>query len=279
MKNDGLLWTIGGLACLLLLGLVLGWAFMFVTVSPGNVGLVSSFGSYDKNTLEPGAHVVWPWKMMKEVSVQTKQDEDDATAPTKEGLTVVVKATLLYRLSPESAVPVYSQVGKDYENIVVKPAFKSALRGATAHYDAKDLYTAKRDEIEGVLLEAVRHSLKDHGIVAEAVLLRDVAVPDAVKDRVNAKVAAEQDAQRMEYVLKQKRLEADAKVIEAKGIADAQQIIKKDLDDNYLKYLWIEALKESAKHNNATIYIPTGTDGMPMFTSPGHRPAKHEEQK
>jgi hypothetical protein len=91
---------------------------------------------------------------------------------------------------------------------------------------------------------------------------------------VEAKVAAEQDAQRMEFVLKKESQEAERKRLEAKGIADAQAIIKKDLDPHYLTYLWIEALKEGAKHNNAVIYIPTGTDGMPMFKKKKRRESK-----
>ncbi len=119
--------------------------------------------------------------------------------------------------------------------------------------------------IEDDLLKIVQSMVADRGFVIEAVRLRDVALPSVLSNRITDKLAAEQEAQAMTYVLQKAEQEARRKKVEAQGIADAQQIIKKDLDPHYLSYLWIEALKESAKHNNATIYIPTGVDGMPMF--------------
>lgn len=143
--------------------------------------------------------------------------------------------------------------------------FKNVVRDVCAKHPPEALYSNQRQSIEAEITARTQAELEPRGISVEAVMILDPVMPDVVVARIQAKVGAEQDAQRMEFVLKQKELEAKAKVAEAKGIAEAQQIIKKDLDDNYLRYLWIEALKESAKHNNATIYIPTGGDGMPMF--------------
>jgi hypothetical protein len=64
-------------------------------------------------------------------------------------------------------------------------------------------------------------------------------------------------------------LEAESKVIQAKGIAEAQTIIKKDLTDEYIRYLWVMALKE---HQGAIIYVPTGQDGLPFFHQTQHAP-------
>jgi regulator of protease activity HflC (stomatin/prohibitin superfamily) len=241
------------------------WFFCFTQIPAGHVGLVTTFGSLSENVLDEGLHFVAPWKGVYKFSLQTQEDSDKAQAPTKEGLSVNLEATLLYRVQKSSAADIYRTVGPTFKKILVESQFKSALRGATTHYEAKDLYTANREKIEEAILEAVKHSLAERGVLAEKVLLRNVEVPQAVKEMVEAKVAAEQDAQRMEFVLKKESQEAERKRLEAKGIADAQAIIKKDLDPHYLTYLWIEALKEGAKHNNAVIYIPTGTDGMPMF--------------
>jgi prohibitin 1 len=174
-----------------------------------------------------------------------------------------------------------SAVGENYEEVVVFPQFRSAVRSATTKYEAKDLYTVHREQVEDDLAKAVRTALGLRGILVESVLLRDIQFPQAVKERIEAKLAAEQDAQRMQFVLQKEKQEAERKRVEAQGIADAQQIIKKDLSHEYLIYLWIEALKEGAKHNNAVIYVPTGTDGMPLFRGVdrprGDSPAKPPE--
>lgn len=114
------------------------------------------------------------------------------------------------------------------------------------------------------MLGRLQNELGPRGFVVEQVMIQDPKLPQVAKDRIEAKMGAEQDVQRMEYVLRQKRLEAEAKVVEAGGIAQAQAIIQKDLSREYLVYLWIMALKE---HTGSTIYVPTGSDGLPFFNA------------
>jgi regulator of protease activity HflC (stomatin/prohibitin superfamily) len=266
-NNVGCGWVVGaGVAVLLLIAVLVVAGPGTVSVDNGHVGVTSLFGEVDDRTLPPGLHFVHPFKHVRRMNVQTQKDEEPATVPTKSGLPVQMKATLLWHLDPVNAVKMVKEVGdKDYAERVVSPYFRNAVRDVTAEYPPEAFYTADRVAVEAKVTDRVRKELEPRGVVVESVMLLDPVLPAVVNDRIQAKVGAEQDAQRMEYVLRQKKLEADAKVVEAKGIADAQMIIKKDLDHNYLVYLWIEALKESAKHNNAVIYIPTGGDGMPLF--------------
>ncbi len=255
-----------GMVVFAVLLLVLGWMFCWVTIPKGHVGVLSWFGDVQDQTLPPGPHLVHPLKTSYRMNTQTQKDEEPAKVPTKNGLPVEMKATLLWHLDPSHAPGMAREVGdKDYADRVVSPYFKNAVRDVTAEFPPEALYTADRVQVESRVFDRVRKELEPRGIVVESVMLLDPVLPQVVQDRIQAKVGAEQDAQRMEYVLRQKKLEADARVAEAEGIAKAQTIIKKDLDENYLRYLWIEALKESAKHNNATIYVPTGHDGMPFF--------------
>ena len=145
---------------------------------------------------------------------------------------------------------------------VVSPYFKNAVRDVTAEFLPEAFYSAERGMIEHKISEKLRKEFELRGLVVESVMLLEPVLPELVRQRIEAKVGAEQDAARMEYVLKQKELEAKAKVAEAKGIAEAQTIIKKDLDDNYIRYLWVMALKE---HSGSIIYVPTGNDGLPFF--------------
>lgn len=271
-------------AVLGIVALVLGVTALFTlllsvvwSVPPGHVGVITSFGDVSPTPLSAGGpYLVRPWASVNRLSVQTEKNEEPATVPTKGGLSVQVKAYLLYRLNPAEAPRVIKEFGEKYEEKIIDLYFKNAVRDVCAEFAPEALYTVDRQTVENQILARVGKELGDRGFVCESVMLQDPILPAVVTGRVEAKVAAEQDALRMQSVFKQreqeamankrqKELEAEAKVIEAKGIADAQQIIKKDLDENYLKYLWIEALKESAKHNNATIYIPTGPDGMPVF--------------
>lgn len=231
-------------------------------VPAGHVGVVTTFGKVENDPLDSGLNFVAFWRKVHFMSIQTQEEKEVADTPTKEGLSVHLESSLLFSLRKDSAVKMYRDVGKDYTKVVLEPSFRSALRGATVKHASQDLYTASRSEIESELEKSLRTILDGYGINCERVLLRGMNLPPSVKEAIERKQAADQDSQQMEFVLKKAKQEADRKVIEAKGIADAQMIIKKDLDENYIRYLWVMALKE---HSGAVIYVPTGNDGLPFF--------------
>lgn len=261
--------------------LVCGGCCVVPSVEPGHVGVVKSFGDMSDNPFPAGGpYLVRPWASVIRVNVQTQKNDEELSIPTKGGLTVKMHAVLLYKVRPERAASLLRETANGkYEEVLVDPIFKSCVRDVCANHVPEDLYdgTARAD-IEYQILAKVQKELDPRGFACDAVMIQDPQLPGVVTERVQAKIAAEQDAIRMQSVYKQreqeamankrqKELEAEAKVIEAKGIADAQAIIQKDLSHEYLVYLWIEALRDCAKHNNATIYVPTGSDGMPMFQS------------
>lgn len=277
LSKDEKYWLVGGIVGGVFAILFFLFLFCLTKVEAGHVGVVSSFGSVQEEPLkEGGLYLVAPWKVVDKISSQTTRNEEPATVPTKGGLSVTLKAVLLYRVDPLQAPRLKREVGFDFEQKVIDPYFKNAVRDVCAEYDPEALYTAARNEVESKVFERISHELISRGIIVEEVMLQEPELPSVVKERIEAKIAAEQDALRMQSVFKQreqeamatkrqKELEADAKIAEAKGISEAQKIIKADLDDNYLRYLWIEALKESSKNHNTTIYVPTGIDGMPLF--------------
>ncbi len=254
--NLGIIAIIGLL--LLTCVLVIGYVSMISTVDSGSVGIMQTGGSVTNEVLQPGYNLVWPWRSITKLDCKTQKDEENAQVPTKGGMSVGIKAILLYHLDPTHAKDIVTTVGKDYSANIVTPQFQRCVRDVCGKYEAESLYNDDRAKVEAELLSRVTDELSKRGIIVEGVMLLDPVLPESVKQSISNRISAD-------FMLQQKTTEAKAKVIEAQGVADAQNIIKKDLDDNYLKYLWIEALKESAKHNNATIYIPTGHDGMPMF--------------
>jgi regulator of protease activity HflC (stomatin/prohibitin superfamily) len=262
---------------------VLFYLFCFVTIAPGHVGVKSWFGQLDPDALPAGPHIVNPLKLVKKVNVQTQKNEEPATVPTKNGLSVGLKATMLYHIRGEDAPKLFSEVSGLPEQIefkIIDPIFKNAVRDACAGFDPEALYTSEREKVEAKVMAQIEKELSPRGIVIESVMLLDPVLPDVVRHRIEQKVAAEQDAIRMQSVFTQRELEgkankrvmeleAESKVIQAKGIAEAQTIIKKDLTDEYIRYLWVMALKE---HQGAIIYVPTGQDGLPFFHQTQHAP-------
>lgn len=248
------------------------YLFSWVTIPKGHVGVVSWFGQIEEKTLDPGWKLVNPLKTVYRVDIRTQKNEEPAITPTKGGLSVSLKAVLLYHVDPEYAPKLLTEVSiTEFESRIVDPIFKNAVRDSTAEFEPEALYTSARQLVEEKVGSILRKELSKRGFVVESVMLQDPVLPDLVKTRIEQKVGAEQDVARMQFVLKQKQLEADAKVVEAQGIAKAQEIIKKDLDPLYLSYQFIEALKIMSEHKNLIYFVPVGSDGLPILKQVDHK--------
>jgi prohibitin 1 len=233
-------------------------------VPPGNVGVLVLLGKV-YGTIPEGVHLVNPLASMELMSVQTKEVFEHAEAPSREGLNVVLEVTCLYHLMPDKADQVYRSVGLNYENVVVKTQFRSAIRNNTVKHDSKALYTSGREVITNEIFSELVSDLKPRGIVVEAVLLRRIQLPQMVVEAINAKLAADQQAQQMQFVLAKESQEAERKRIEAQGIQDFQKIISQGLSDQLLRWKGIETTKALAESANTKIIIVGGKDGLPLI--------------
>lgn len=237
-------------------------------VPPGNVGVLVLFGKV-YGAIPEGLHFVNPLVSMQLMSVRTQEVFEHAEAPSKEGLNVVLEVSCLYHLIPEDAPRVYRQVGPRYQEIVVKPQFRSAIRGITVRHEAKDLYTSSREMITNEIYEDLAGDLRKRGVEVEKILLRRIQLPKAIEEAINAKLAADQEAQRMRFILDKEKQEAERKRIEAQGIQDFQRIVSQGISDQLLRWKGIEATEKLASSSNAKVVIVGGKDGLPLILNTG----------
>jgi prohibitin 1 len=233
-------------------------------VPPGNVGVLILFGKV-YGTISEGVHLVNPLATMELMSVRTKEVFEHAEAPSKEGLNVILEVSCLYHLKASEAANVYRQIGPNYEAVVVNPQFRAAIRGITVNHEAKDLYTSSRELIANEILKDLEDNLGKRGIIVETILLRKVDLPKLVVDAINAKLAADQQAQQMRFVLDKERQEAERKRIEAQGIQDFQRIISQGLSEQLLRWKGIETTRALAESPNSKTVIIGGRDGLPLI--------------
>lgn len=244
-------------------------------VSAGNTGVQSRFGKVYDEELSSGFHIQNPLVRVVEMTVRTvdytmsvtqgegeRVGPDAITALTKEGLNVDLDITVLYHLQEDKASDIYRDVGLQYDEVVLRPQIRSTIREIVALYSAKDIYSEKRSEASAQILTELKKKIDPRGIEVEDVLLRNVVLPDNLANSIEAKLQAEQDAERYEFLLQTEQKEAERKRVEAEGQRDAQQIINQSLTTRYLEYLYIESLKDRA----GTIYVPTNpSNGTPLF--------------
>jgi prohibitin 1 len=256
-----------GMLLLLVVGLIFA-SSATSCVKTGHVGVVSVFGRVTGTALSEGIHIVNPLSNVTELSIKTQEIKERANVPSKEGLIMGLEASILYHLDPAQAATVYQQVGPTFAEVLLIPNFRSAIRAITAGNTAASLYSDGREQIAQQILEDVRRQVAPRGIVVENVLLRDLQLPESLKHAIEAKQQAQQEAQRMEFVLQREKQEAERKRVEAAGIKDFQDIVSQGISDKLLQWKGIEATLELVKSQNAkVIIVGNSKNGLPLLYS------------
>jgi regulator of protease activity HflC (stomatin/prohibitin superfamily) len=238
----------------------------FTVIPAGNVGVVDFFGTVSEMTLKAGINPVNPLARVIKFSVQTQELKEVMDVPSKEGLTVQLEISLLFHLSPDKAAETYRTIGENYIEVIVEPQFRSVARGVTAGYDARALYTSEREMLAQQILRELESIVSPRGIEVEATPLRRVGLPAGLTQAIEEKLRAEQESQRMQFVLTKEKQEADRKRIEAQGISDFQNIVAKGISEQLLRWKGIEATQKLAESpNSKVVVIGAGKDGLPII--------------
>jgi regulator of protease activity HflC (stomatin/prohibitin superfamily) len=251
-----------------------------ITLIPaGHVGVKVLFGKVKPNIITEGLHIVNPLLSIKKMSIRTQEytmsiaeregkvrGDDSIAGLTKEGLSVLLDLTVWYRVVPEQAPNLYQKVGPDYEVIILRPTVRTAARNVIALYEAKDIYSEKRAEATMRLTTMMNEEIGGRGVEVEKVLIRNVTLPPQLTKAIEDKLAAEQQAQKMVFVLQKEQQEAQRKEIEAKGIAGAQRVIANSLTNAYLQWYYVNTMKDLVDApNNTTILMPFDQKIIPML--------------
>jgi regulator of protease activity HflC (stomatin/prohibitin superfamily) len=246
-----------------------------VQVEPGEVGVQKLFGKVNNNILESGLNIINPLVQVVMFDVRTenytmsavqdegsKQGDDAIRVLTADGLEVIIDLTVLYKVVPSEAPRILKEVGIDYRNVLVRPICRTKIRDNAVYYDAVSLYSTKRDEFQAKIFSTIESNFKERGLLLEQLLVRNITLPASVKATIESKINAEQDAQKMTFVLQKERQEAERKRVEAQGIADYQKILSTGLSDRLLQYEMIKAITNSP---NAKLIFMTNGKNLPML--------------
>ncbi len=250
----------------MVVALLIAFTQLFTVIPAGHVGVIDFFGNVSDNTLYPGVNFVNPIANVIKFDARTQELKEEMTVPSKEGLNVQLEISLLYSLSFENANKIYKTVGEDYVEKILIPQFRSVVRGVTARYEARALYTAEREKLAKQIEDELSQLVGPRGITLEAAPLRKITLPPGLTASIEEKLKSEQESQRMQFILERERQEAERKRIEAKGIADFQEIVSKGISEQLLKWKGIEATEKLANSPNSKIVvIGSGKDGLPII--------------
>lgn len=246
--------------------LLIAFAQIWTIIPAGNVGVIDFFGNVSDKTLLPGVSFVNPLAKVVKFDARTQEMKEVMDVPSKEGLSVQLEISLLYSLNKENANRIYKKVGEDYVEKIIVPNFRSVVRGVTSQFDAQALYTGEREKLQQMIRNDLKKVVGPWGINIESSPLRRITLPSRLTAAIEEKLKADQESQRMQFVLRKETQEAERKRIEAKGIADFQNIVSRDITDKLLKWKGIEATENLAKSKNAKIVvIGAGKNGLPLI--------------
>jgi prohibitin 1 len=237
------------------------------TIHQGNLGVERKFGKQSNEILNPGLYFYNPvWTSIIVLSLSLQNLEVKLALPSKEGLNVEAEISILYKLKEEKVPALLVEFGgsafEENEQRVVVNVFRSAAADVSARFLAKDMHSGKRSEIEAEILKAMREVLENKGFMIDRVLMKSIKLPPGLYAAIEDKLRAEQDAQRMEYVLQQEHREAERRKVEAAGVRDSQKILNQGLSKEIIMLRSIEAFRELAKSPNTKVIITDGKTPM-----------------
>ncbi len=268
-NRQGKLVTSGIIAFVVLLLVIIFSNATFMTIDAGFRGVLfrTFAGGLDKeNIYTPGFHVIAPWNTMHLYDVREKQIEESMMILSSNGLNIQVDVTVRVNPQYQKIGDLHEKFGQGYIKSLVSPEVRSSVRKIIGRFQPEELYSTRRDEVQELIQKDMEENLKANYVELRAVLIRDIQLPDKVRDAIEAKIEAEQSALKYEFILAQERKEAERKVIEAQAKADANQILNASLTDKILKDKGIEATLQLANSPNSKVVVVGGGDaGLPLI--------------
>lgn len=249
--------------------IIIGFLFSsIVEIDAGRIGIKKLFGKVQNDVLESGLHLINPLMEVLRLDVKTQnytmsglhdenqQAGDDAIRVlTSDGLEVTIDLTVLFRLNKSEGPRVVQEIGTDYVDKIVRPISRTKIRDNAVYYQAIELFSTKRDEFQQKIFKSIETDFAHRGLILEQLLVRNILLPQSVSASIEEKIRAEQEAQKMTYVLQKEKQEAERKRVEAQGIADYQKIINATLTEKQLQYEWIKAYQNLVTSGNSKVIL------------------------
>lgn len=266
----------------------------FVIINSGEIGILSTAGKYERDPLYPGFHLFIPviqkifivdtkvrvinYKSVEDIGASKDTGilvNSAITVLDARGLPVSIELTVQYKLMPDGAPATISTWGLSWEEKIVNPVVRDIVRNVVGNYSAEDLPT-KRNEIAVQIEQQIRKnidSLQNKPVQLLSVQLREIVLPDKIKEQIEKVQIAKQETQRVTNEVERAKQEAekakaiaqgeaDAKIIEATSTARANSLLSKSLSPQLIQLKQIEVqgkFNEALKVNtNAQIFLTPG---------------------
>lgn len=249
--------------------LVFLWPRIFVSIHPGELGvLYSRFfgGTVLDRTYQEGMHVIVPWNRLFVYDVRIQEETQVVEVLTLDGLTVSVHASLRYQIIRDRLPILHQQIGPDYKRKIILPIMTSAVRQTIGSYRPDALYSTAREEMQDNMLVDATEELGRIPIVIHGFVVKEIILPEPLRNSIVDKLVAEQKYLRYHYLLLEAKEEAKRKAIEGEAVRYYQSLVNENMTENFLRYEGIRATANLAASPNAkVVVVGSGKDGLPII--------------
>lgn len=256
-----------GIAALVLLYIIV--SSMIVTIEPGHKGVLFrplSTGIVKDKVYDQGFHLIMPWNTMYVYDVRIQEGFERMHVLSKNGLNISIDLSYRYQPITDKLGYLHDEIGMNYLEKIIIPEVRSATREVIGKYLPEELYSTKREVIQDEIFEQTRDAIRDKYLHLDAILIRNVVLPESLQEAIQRKLKEEQAALEYDYRLERERKEAQRRIIEAKAKAEANRILNASLTDKILRDKGIEAtLKLASSRNAKVVIIGSGKDGIPVI--------------
>jgi len=241
-----------------------------ITIGSGEAGvLYRTFDNgvvTDEVPLNEGFHLVAPWNKVFVYEVRQQEVFEKMDVLSSNGLDIKLDASAWFQPDYSNLGKLHQEKGEMYKERILLPAIRSAARSVVGRYTPEQLYSSKRDSIQIEIFDETKKIVGDQYIQLNEILIRDVTLPNTIKDAIERKLKQEQESLEYEFRLITADKEAQKQIIEAQGKADANRILSASLTDKILQDKGIEAtMKLAESPNSKVIVIGSAKDGLPII--------------
>jgi regulator of protease activity HflC (stomatin/prohibitin superfamily) len=254
---------IGGIIVVLLLGFLIFNPFYIV--GAGERAVVLDFGKPETQASTPGLHFRVPiYQSIVKMTVQTQKYEAELSAASKDLQTVSTKIAINYRVNDASVVELYRTIGVDYSVKVIQPLEQEANKAITAEFTAEELIT-KREEVKNRMKSLLTERLAPRGIIVEELSIVNFDFSESFNAAIENKVTMQQNALAAQNKLEQIKFEADQRIAQANGEAEAIKIQASSIEaQGGAAYIQLQAIKQW-DGKLPTVNVAGGSGGLPFL--------------
>ncbi len=258
-----------GLVVIVVIGVVMFWSRMTVTIDAGHAGVLFktfSGGVDTTTTYGEGFHFLAPWNEMIVYETRQQETAEDMNVLSSNGLEIKADVSAWYRPEYSKLGLLHANIGKDYLRRVVIPALRASARSVIGRYTPEQIYSTKRDAIQDEIFEEAKQILDTKYVDLTQILIRSIVLPSTIKSAIESKLKQEQESLEYEFKLQKAHKEAQRQIIDAEGKSEANRILNASLTNNILREKGISAtIKLSESNNSKIVIIGNGKDGMPLI--------------